>query len=110
MSFNRDPCSYANITELRTVAIHMDLVMSFEGTRHVASCAPAARQQSRAKAKGAEYRAAGVLGGLPASRSGSYNPADPRALFACLLAVCGALQSSTAGIQLVAVLACKSFG
>ena len=31
MQFNPDPCSYANITELRTSAIHMDLVMSFEG-------------------------------------------------------------------------------
>ena len=31
MQFNPDPCSYANITELRTSAIYMDLVMSFEG-------------------------------------------------------------------------------
>jgi hypothetical protein len=36
MSFNPDPCSYANITELRTSAIHMDLVMSFEGKKIVA--------------------------------------------------------------------------
>lgn len=32
MPFNPDPCSYANVTELRTSAIHMELVMSFEGT------------------------------------------------------------------------------
>ena len=43
MQFNPDPCSYANITELRTSAIHMDLVMSFEGEALSLSLSPTDR-------------------------------------------------------------------